>query len=52
MALWEVPSEKLKAPPVDRTDFEKVLRNSVSSVSAEDLQRFVDWTKKIGQDGA
>jgi vacuolar protein-sorting-associated protein 4 len=52
MTLWEVPPEKLKAPPVDRTDFEKVMRNSVSSVSAEELQHFVDWTKQFGQDAA
>ncbi len=52
MTLWEVPPEKLVAPPVQRTDFEKVMRNSVSTVSEDELQRFVEWTKLFGQDGA
>ena len=52
MSLWDVPPEKLKAPMVKRTDFERVMKNSVSSVSPEELQRFTDWTKQFGQDGA
>ncbi|GAX21419.1 vacuolar protein-sorting-associated protein 4 [Fistulifera solaris] len=52
MTLWEVPPEKLVAPPVQRADFEKVMRNSVSTVSDDELQRFVEWTKLFGQDGA
>lgn len=52
MSLWDVPSDKLKAPMVVREDFEKVMRNSVSTVSEEELERFVDWTKQFGQDGA
>lgn len=52
MTLWEVPPEKLKAPMVKRIDFEQVMRHSVSTVSAEELQRFTDWTKLFGQDGA
>jgi vacuolar protein-sorting-associated protein 4 len=51
-SLWDVPPDKLKAPPVDRLDFEKVMRHSVSSVSPEELKRFTDWTKQFGQDGA
>lgn len=52
MTLWDVPPEKLKAPMVERDDFEKVMRNSVSTVSQEELKRFTDWTKMFGQDGA
>jgi len=52
MSLWDVPSEKLKAPMVVRTDFEKVMKHSVSTVSPEELERFTDWTKQFGQDGA
>ena len=52
MSLWDVPSEKLKAPMVKCTDFEKVMRSSVTTVSPEELQRFTEWTKLFGQDGA
>lgn len=52
MTLWEVPPDKLQAPMVVRDDFEKVMRNSVTTVSPEELQRFTDWTKLFGQDGA
>jgi vacuolar protein-sorting-associated protein 4 len=52
MVLWDVPPEKLRAPMVKRSDFEKVMRNSVTTVSPEELQRFTDWTKLFGQDGA
>jgi hypothetical protein len=37
---------------VKRSDFEKVMRNSVSTVSEEELFRFTEWTKLYGQDGA
>lgn len=52
MALWDVPSDKLIAPHVTRKDFEQCMRHSVASVSPEELQRFSDWTKQFGQDGA
>lgn len=52
MSLWNVPPEHLEAPMVERMDFEKVMRNSVSTVSPEELERFVEWTKLFGQDGA
>ena len=52
MVLWDVPPEKLKAPMVGRKDFEKVMHNSVSTVSPEELERFTEWTKLFGQDGA
>ena len=52
MQLWDVPSEKLKAPDVSVKDFETVLRHSVSSVSKEELEKYTEWTKQFGQEGA
>ncbi|CAJ1922429.1 unnamed protein product [Cylindrotheca closterium] len=52
MTLWEVEPSKLEAPPVRVTDFEKVMRHSCSTVSAEELKRFQEWTAQFGQDGA
>lgn len=52
LVLWDVPPDKLKAPMVRRSDFEKVMRHASSTVSPEELKRFVDWTKLFGQDGA
>lgn len=52
MSLWDVPPEKLKAPEVSYRDFENVLKHSFTSVSEEELERFVDWTKQFGQEGA
>lgn len=52
MALWDVPSDKLVAPLVRRTDFERVMKHSFSSVSEDELKRFIEWTKLFGQDGS
>jgi len=52
MSLWDVPTEKLKAPEVLYSDFKTVMKSSVSSVSPEELERFKEWTKLFGQDGA
>jgi vacuolar protein-sorting-associated protein 4 len=52
MSLWDVPSEKLQAPKVLYSDFKTVMKSSVSSVSPEELDRFTEWTKLFGQDGA
>mmetsp|Transcript_109118 Transcript_109118/g.315261 ORF Transcript_109118/g.315261 Transcript_109118/m.315261 type:complete len:447 (-) Transcript_109118:4-1344(-) len=52
MQLWDVPPEKLQAPLVKRTDFERVMRHSCSTVSDDELKRFQEWTKLFGQDGA
>eukprot|EP00542_Grammatophora_oceanica_P011832 CAMPEP_0194047258 /NCGR_PEP_ID=MMETSP0009_2-20130614/23689_1 /TAXON_ID=210454 /ORGANISM="Grammatophora oceanica, Strain CCMP 410" /LENGTH=445 /DNA_ID=CAMNT_0038692815 /DNA_START=81 /DNA_END=1418 /DNA_ORIENTATION=+ len=52
MNLWDIQPDKLKAPPVEYKDFEKALSHSFSSVSPEELKRFVKWTKQFGQDGA
>ena len=52
MSLWDVPTDKLKAPDVLYSDFKIVMRSSVTSVSPEELERFKEWTKLFGQDGA
>mmetsp|Transcript_14689 Transcript_14689/g.21573 ORF Transcript_14689/g.21573 Transcript_14689/m.21573 type:complete len:446 (-) Transcript_14689:165-1502(-) len=52
MQLWDIQPEKLKAPDVNIKDFKKALQHSCSSVSPEELQRFVEWTKQFGQEGA
>jgi len=52
MSLWDVPTEKLQAPEVLYSDFQEVMKSSVSSVSPEELGRFTEWTKLFGQDGA
>lgn len=52
MQLWDVPPEKLKAPDVKVSDFQKVLKHSFSSVSAEELTEYTNWTNLFGQEGA
>jgi len=52
MTLWDIEPSKLKAPDVSFKDFEKVLSHAFSSVSADELEQFVDWTKQFGQEGA
>jgi len=52
VTLWEIPSEKLKVPDLKLKDFETALKHSCSSVSSDELNRFVDWTQKFGQEGS
>ena len=52
MTLWDVPPERLEAPPVRYSDFEKVMKHACTTVSEEELKRFTDWTAMFGQDGA
>jgi len=52
MTLWEVESEKLKVPDLCLNDFETALGHACSSVSTEELQRFVEWTNQFGQEGS
>jgi vacuolar protein-sorting-associated protein 4 len=52
MSLWDVPPEKLQAPLVKYKDFETALKHSCATVSDEELERFRDWTRQFGQDGA
>jgi vacuolar protein-sorting-associated protein 4 len=52
MLLWDVPPAKLQAPVVKYSDFQTALRHSCSTVSDDELNRFQEWTKLYGQDGA
>jgi Vps4 C terminal oligomerisation domain len=55
MTLWQIPNEdchKLQCPLVTYKDFETVLRHAFSTVSADELKRYADWTAMFGQDGA
>lgn len=51
ITLYEVPTEKLLVPDVCYGDFQKALEKSGSSVSPEELTRFVQWTNDFGQEG-
>ncbi|GMI09933.1 hypothetical protein TrLO_g9156 [Triparma laevis f. longispina] len=51
MALWDVESEMLSVPDVCMADFEAALGHSHTSVSPEELERFVGWTKQFGEEG-
>jgi len=51
MQLWDVPGDKLKVPDIGYNDFQKALKHSCASVSPEELEKFVDWTNKFGQEG-
>jgi len=51
MQLWDVPGDKLKVPDIGYNDFLKALKHSCASVSEEELESFVDWTNKFGQEG-
>lgn len=47
----KVATEKLLVPDVCYDDFLKALTKSGSSVSEEELTRFVEWTEDFGQEG-
>ncbi|CAM9789744.1 unnamed protein product [Chrysoparadoxa australica] len=51
MTLYEVASDKLKVPDVSFADFLRALERSGSSVSADELTRFTDWTAEFGIEG-
>lgn len=52
MQLWDIPPEKLKAPDVSILDFQTVLKHSFSTVSEEELEKYTEWTRMFGQEGA
>ena len=52
MQLWDIPSEKLKAPDVSMKDFQSVQQVSHSTVSEEELNEYAKWTEQFGQEGA
>ena len=47
----QVPTEKLLVPDVCYQDFVEALKKSGSSVSADELTRFIQWTEEFGQEG-
>ena len=51
MGLYDVPSDKLQVPIVSVADFITALSKAHSSVGADELARYVTWTKEFGQDG-
>ena len=51
IGLYDVPSEALQVPPIVFSDFTKALSRAHSSVGADELERFVEWTAEYGQDG-
>lgn len=51
IGLYDVPSEALEVPPIIFNDFTKALSRAHSSVGADELDRFVEWTSEFGQDG-
>ena len=49
--LYALPDRSLELPKVSLDDFLKSMKRSKASVSPEDLQDFVDWTKQFGEEG-
>jgi vacuolar protein-sorting-associated protein 4 len=49
--LTDFTGDELKVPDVDMDDFREALLKSKSSVSQDQLQEYVKWTKDFGQDG-
>ncbi len=51
MSLYDIDTLRLKAPLVCSNDFVKAMQRSHSSVSPDELNRFVQWTEEFGQEG-
>lgn len=51
MVLYDVPPERLLVPLITYDDFIKALNKAHSSVGADELLKFVSWTKEFGQEG-
>jgi len=49
--LVEIDGKDLKVPDVDMDDFREAMIKSKSSVSQDQLEEYVKWTKEFGQDG-
>ena len=47
----EIPSGLLKLPNVNYEHFLSALKKSKPSVNVNDLDKYVDWTRKFGQEG-
>ena len=51
MDMYAIPDGKLREPAVCLDDYMKALTRIKPSVCEEDLERYVDFTNKFGQDG-
>jgi len=49
--LTDLSGDDLKVPDVDMDDFKEAMTKSKSSVSKDQLEEYVKWTKEFGQDG-
>lgn len=50
MTLFELPQNSIFIPPVTEDHLEKALENVKSSVSPEEIERFVAWGREYGQE--
>ena len=53
MGFFDIPNDRFKARDVSMDDFKKYLKSSYSNstVSEEELQKYVAWTKDFGEGG-
>ena len=51
MSMYDVPQGMLREPPVSIDDYMKALTRCKPSCCEEDLERYVDFTDKFGQEG-
>jgi vacuolar protein-sorting-associated protein 4 len=51
MNMYDIPAGKLKEPDVCLDDYMQALTRIKPSVCIEDLDRYIDFTAKFGQDG-
>ena len=51
MDMYDIPDGKLREPEVTIDDYMQALTRIKPSVCLEDLERYVDFTNKFGQDG-
>ena len=51
MGMYDIPDGKLREPAVTFEDFMAALTKIKPSVCIEDLDRYVEFTDKFGQDG-
>jgi vacuolar protein-sorting-associated protein 4 len=49
--LTDLSGDELKVPDVDMDDVREAMTKSKSSVSKDQLEEYVKWTKEFGQDG-
>jgi len=52
MDLMQIPSELLRPVDLSIRHFEAAIRSTKPSVSPEDLERQIEWTRQFGQEGS